>query len=322
MSERARPTARERLLARAATPSMGFVAPNSAHDAAELEALGAASLWVGGHIASHNPSPEPMVWLARLIEQTSDVVVGTATLLLPLYPPAIVAKQIADLDRAGDGRLAIGIGVGGEYASDFDACEVPIGERGSRTDESIPLLREFWTAEPVTHNGRHHRYADVRIHPAPAQAGGPPIIVTGRQPVAMRRAAALGDGWMPYLYSPARYSRSVATIRAEAERIGRPLDAFAWLAYVFVSLDDDEARAREAAVTFFGGTYGSTTEGNFADMLDRVACVGTAEQVTARLAEFVDAGADHFVVVPIAPERQDAAKHLLTEVLPQLGGRR
>jgi len=301
-------------------PAMGFVAPSHADDVAELEALGASSLWVGGHIASRNPTPEPMVWLARLVEQTSHVVVGTATLLLPLYPPAIVAKQIADLDRAGNGRLAIGIGVGGEYASDFDACEVPIGERGSRTDEAIPLLREFWTADPVSHNGRHHQYVDVRIHPAPTQPGGPPIVITGRQPVAMRRAATLGDGWMPYLYSPARYSRSVETIRTEAERIGRGLNEFAWLAYVFISLDDDESRARTAALQFFGGTYGQND--SMADMLDRVACVGTMSQVTARLAEFVAAGVDHFVLAPIGAEPQNAARRLLTEVLPQLGGRR
>src|SRR5262245_12918017 len=141
------------------SPEMGFAAPLERTHVTELEELGAASLWVGGHVASPNPSPEAMVWLARLVEQTSRCVVGTATLLLPLYPPALAAKQLADLDRAAGGRLAVGVGVGGEYASDFAACEVPIGERGSSTDEAIALLRAFWSAEPVTHRGRHHAYA-------------------------------------------------------------------------------------------------------------------------------------------------------------------
>jgi probable F420-dependent oxidoreductase len=298
-------------------PTMGFVAPAHSGEVAELEGAGAASLWVGGHIASPNPSPEVMVWLARLVEQTRQVTVGTATLLLPLYPPAIVAKQLADLDRAAAGRLAIGIGVGGEYASDFAACEVPIAERGSRTDEAIGLLRAFWTAEPVTHHGRHHRFDGVRIHPAPAQAGGPPIIVTGRQPVAMRRAARTGDGWMPYLYSPERYSRSVETIRAHADASGRDLSQFGWYAYVFVSLDDDPRKARDHAVEFLGGTYRQ----DFDAMLDRVACVGDVEQVTARLAAFVDAGADHLVVAPCGPARRESALRLLTDVLPALRSR-
>src|SRR5690348_17091179 len=89
---------------------IGFTAPQDRQQVAELEALGADSLWVGGHIASKNPSPEALVWLARLVEQTERVAVGTATLLLPLYPPGIVAKQVADIDRAADGRLRLGIG--------------------------------------------------------------------------------------------------------------------------------------------------------------------------------------------------------------------
>jgi alkanesulfonate monooxygenase SsuD/methylene tetrahydromethanopterin reductase-like flavin-dependent oxidoreductase (luciferase family) len=295
-------------------PAFGFVAPTDRQHVAELEALGAASLWVGGHIASPNPSPEVMVWLARLVEQTSRVTVGTATLLLPLYPPAIVAKQLADLDHAAGGRLAIGVGVGGEYQSDFDACEVPISERGSRTDEAIDLLRAFWTAEPVTHHGRHHRYDGVRIHPAPSTPGGPPIIVTGRQPVAMRRAVTRGAGWMPYLYSPERYARSVETIRAEAERAQRDLSDFGWYAYVFVSLDDDPRVARATAVQFLGGTYRQ----DFDAMLDRVACVGNLEQVTDRLVSFVEAGADHIALVPVSRSGQDVARCLLTDVLPKL----
>jgi probable F420-dependent oxidoreductase len=295
-------------------PLMGFVAPAERAEVAELEDLGAASLWVGGHIASPNPSPEVLVWLARLVEQTRHITVGTATLLLPLYPPAIVAKQLADLDRAARGRLAVGIGVGGEYQSDFDACEVPIAERGSRTDEALTLLRAFWTAEPVTHHGKHHSYTDVRIHPAPGTPGGPPIVVTGRQPVAMRRAVRAGDGWMPYLYSPERYARSVATIREEAAQAGRDLAGFGWYAYLFVSLDDDPQRARDSAVQFLGGTYRQ----DFDAMLDRVACVGDADQVTARLKAYVDAGVEHFVVAPCSPDRQASARRLLSEILPRV----
>jgi alkanesulfonate monooxygenase SsuD/methylene tetrahydromethanopterin reductase-like flavin-dependent oxidoreductase (luciferase family) len=292
---------------------IGFTAPQDRRQVSELEAMGADSLWVGGHIASTNPSPEALVWLARLVEQTERVAVGTATLLLPLYPPGIVAKQTADLDRAAAGRLRLGIGVGGEYLSDFDASEVPIDERGSRTDEAIHLLRQFWSAETITHHGRHHTFENIRIHPAPLQPAGPPIIVSGRKPVAMRRAARVGDGWMPYLYSPERYARSVATIREEAERHGRDLTSFGWYAYVFVSMDDDPAAARTAAQTFFGNTY----RDNFAEFLDRVACVGTPEQCTERLRAFVQAGARHLILVPCT-RQQETYRRVLTEIRPQL----
>ena len=190
---------------------VGFVAGGDPKQASAMEQLPIDSLWTGGHIASNNPSPEAMMNLARLSAVTERVKVGTSILLLPLYEPAIVAKQVADLDRATGGRLILGVGIGGEYPAEFRACHVPITERGRRTDEAIGLLRTLWTAQPITHDGRFYAMEDVRVHPAPAQPGGPPIVVAGRKEPAMRRAALLGDGWMPYLYSPRRYAANEVT---------------------------------------------------------------------------------------------------------------
>lgn len=296
--------------------SFGVMAGAPDADVAYLESLPVASLWVGGHVASPNPSPEAMVALAWLAARTERVRVGTAILLLPLYPPALVAKQIADLDRATGGRITLGVGVGGEYPSEFEACGVPVGERGARTDEAIPLLRELWSGEPVSHHGRFLDFDGVRIHPAPRQGPALPIVVAGRQPVAMRRAARFGDGWMPYLYSPRRYAASVQTIRQEAAAAGRDLARFEWFAFVFVNIDDDGDRARHAAAAFLGGTY---TRGDFAAMIDRVAAAGTVDQVTATLQDFVDAGARHLVFTPmVRGDARPLLDRLVTEVLPRL----
>ena len=119
---------------------------------------------------------------------------------------------------------------------------------------------------------------------------------------------------MPYLYSPERYARSATTIREHAARAGRDLDGFRWLAYVFVSLDDDPARARAIAVDFLGGTY----RDDFGAMIDRVAVAGDTAGVVERLGAFVDAGVEHFVLAPCGTERVQTAHRLLTEVLPQL----
>src|SRR5690606_170936 len=111
--------------------------------------------------------------------------------------PAIVAKQVADLDRATGGRVVLGVGVGGEYPAEFRACQVPVSERGRRADEAIRVIRRLWTAETITHGGPFYPMEEVRVHPAPLQPGGPPIVVAGRKEPAMVRAARLGDGWMP-----------------------------------------------------------------------------------------------------------------------------
>ena len=288
---------------------------------AELEELPIDSLWVGGHVASRNPSPEVMMALARLAALTTRVRIGTAILLLPLYPPAVIAKQVADLDRATGGRVTLGVGVGGEYPQEFRACQIPVAERGRRTNEIIPLLRRLWTAEEITHEGRFYPMADVRIHPAPVQPGGPPIVVAGRSAAAMNRAATLGDGWMPYLYSPRRYAASVEAVRAAAA--DRDLTGFGWYVWVFVNIDPDGERARHQAAASLGGTYSQ----DFREMIDGVAAAGTAAEVVAKLCAFYDAGARHFIFAPATAgqDPQPVIERLFGDVVPHLheyaGGR-
>ncbi len=295
---------------------IGLVDGGGSGSVAELEALPIDSLWVGGHVASRNPSPEAMVGLARLAALTERVRIGTSILLLPLYPPAIVAKQTADLDRATGGRLILGIGVGGEYPQEFRACRIPVNERGRRTNEAIPLIRRLWSGEEITHEGRYYAMEDVRIHPAPAQPGGPPIVVAGRSEAAMRRAATLGDGWFPYLYSPRRYAASVDVVRATAETEGRDLVDFGWYVWVFVNIDPDGESAREQAARTMGGTY----DQDFRPMVDSVAAAGTAAEVAAKLAAFYDAGARHFVFSPatVGADPRPVVDRLLGEAVPAL----
>lgn len=273
---------------------IGLVGGGDAREVEALESRALDSLWAGGHVASRNPTPEAMMGLARLAALTERVKVGTSILLLPLYPPALVAKQIADLDRATNGRVILGIGVGGEYPQEFRACQVPLDERGRRTNEMLPLLRRLWTAEEITHEGRYYSMEDVRIHPAPVQPGGPPIVVAGRKEPAMRRAATMGDGWFPYLYSPRRYAASVETIKDCAAEVGRDLSSFEWLAFVFVNVNPDGDTAREEAARSMGGTYNQ----DFSAMVDSVAAAGTADEVTAKMQAFHDAGVRHFVFSP------------------------
>ena len=295
---------------------VGLVTSGDRHEAARLEARPVDSLWVGGHLASTNPSPEVMVGLTRLVAATERVKIGSAILILPLYPPALIAKQVADLDRVSNGRLVLGIGVGGEYPQEFRAVGVPLGERGGRANEILPLLRRFWSGEEVTHHGDHYSIEEVTITPTPSQPGGPPLVVGGRKEPAMRRAAMLGDGWFPYLYSPRRYAASVATIKARAAEIHRDLARFGWYVWVFLNIDDDGERAREQAARTIGGTYSQ----DFGPLIDRVAAAGNVPEVTEKLCEFFDAGARHFVFAPVTGAESSAPTldRLFSEVLPAL----
>src|SRR5689334_5760019 len=106
----------------------GLTAPTTTDEVRALEDLGVASLWVGGQLASPNPTPDVRAALARPSAQSTTAVSGSSILLRPLYPAAIVAKQLADIDRAGAGRTVLGVGIGGEYEAEFRACQVPRAE--------------------------------------------------------------------------------------------------------------------------------------------------------------------------------------------------
>jgi probable F420-dependent oxidoreductase len=290
---------------------------------AEMERLPVESVWQGGHLLPPTATGEAITRLALMTAWTERVRVGTAILLLPLYQPVIVAKQLADLDSRSGGRLSVGIGVGGEFAREFDAVGVPLRERGGRTDEAMGVLRALWRGGPVSYHGQYFDFDEVEIRPVRPpgaagpmmQPGGPPLLVSGRKPAAMRRAARLGDGWMPYLYSPEAYRRSVLAITKEAAEAGRDLSQFEWMLYLYCSVRSDPDRARADVVGFLGSAYGDKP----GSMLDRIAPAGTPEQVAARLQDYVDAGVRHFIISPAAHEDTLQVVRLAAEeVLPRL----
>jgi alkanesulfonate monooxygenase SsuD/methylene tetrahydromethanopterin reductase-like flavin-dependent oxidoreductase (luciferase family) len=296
---------------------------------AAAERLPIESIWQGGHILPPSATGEAITRLALLAAWTERVRVGTSVLLLPLYHPVIVAKQLADLDSRSGGRVSVGVGVGGEFRAEFDAVGVPLGERGPRTDEAMQVLRALWRGGPVSHRGRFFRLEDAELRPvltpakadgeaggtAAMQADGPPLLVSGRKLPAMRRAARLGDGWMPYLMSPGAYARSVAAITHEAQAAGRDLAGFEWMMYLYCSVRRDADRAREDVAGFIGRGYG----GKPAEMLDRIAPAGTPEQVATRLQEYVDAGVRYFIISPAAAEDTlEVVTLAAREVLPRL----
>jgi len=292
---------------------------------AAAENLPIDSVWQGGHLLPPTHTGEAITRLALLTAWTERVRVGTSVLLLPLYHPVTVAKQLADLDSRSGGRVSVGVGVGGEFRAEFEAVGVPVAERGPRTDEAMLILRKLWQGGPdgVSHEGKFFQFNDLQLRPvAPPGAtmpamrdGGPPLIVSGRKEPAMRRAARLGDGWLPYLVSPGAYKRSVQTIREHAEAAGRDLEGFEWMMYLYCSIRRDGDQAREDVASFLGGAYGDKPGA----MLDRIAPAGTPEQVATRLQEYVDAGVRHFVISPAAHhDTLEVVTLAAREVLPRL----
>lgn len=166
------------------------------------------------------PYPDPLLCLAYAAAATQRLKLATGVLILPQRHPAAVAKQLATLDQLSAGRAILGVGIGW-LEEEFDAMGVPFRERVARTEEAIPAIRSLWQPGPSTFDGTFFRWGEVGASPKPVQAGGVPIHIGGHVDAAARRAARLGDGFVPGRGDADRMAEIVAIIRAECDRIGR-----------------------------------------------------------------------------------------------------
>jgi probable F420-dependent oxidoreductase len=303
--------------------TLGLGVETTAPEAQLLEELGYEYVGSGEHFMRGNPpwpSSATLPVLAVAAGATSTIRLVSSVLLVPFYHPTVLAKLTNTLDIASNGRLTLGIGVGGEFPVEFEAAGIPPRQRGGRTNECLEALRLLWTQENVHYQGRYYQLEDVTIVPPPAQEPHPPIWVAGRRDPAMKRAVRYGEGWYPYLYSPERYRDSVEKIKAFADEEGRDLSDFQWVNFQFISINDSKEEAAEVAARSLGGNY--LYSGNFMDIVGQYCILGTAEDCIRRIQDYVDAGARHFVFSWACPA-DDRPRHIETvanEIIPYFRG--
>ena len=103
---------------------------------------------------------------------------------------------------------------------EFEAIGAPPYEaRGQVTDEYIEAFRAMWTSDEPTYEGEYARVADIYFRPQPVRKPHPPIWIGGDSMPALRRAARLGDGWLPVGLAPKRPLNTVARYRDAAETL-------------------------------------------------------------------------------------------------------
>lgn len=145
---------------------------------------------------------EPATTLAFVAGVTERLRLLTHVLILPYHSPFDIAKQYATLDRLSGGRVILGVGVG-HLRPEFRALGVRYEERAEVTDEYIRLIDALWTQEEASFAGAYHDVRELVLAPRPVQQPRPPIWVGGNSRRAARRAAELGDGWVPWDVTPA-----------------------------------------------------------------------------------------------------------------------
>src|SRR6266849_1988687 len=148
-----------------------------------------------GPYTYEHPFHEPMVFFGFLAAITTRLELVTGILLLPQRQTALVAKQTAEVDVLSGGRLRLGVGIGWNYV-EYDALGKDFRTRGRRAAEQIEVLRTLWTQPLVTHRPTQHVIDNAGINPLPIRRPIPVWFGGAAEPV-LKRAARIGDGWMP-----------------------------------------------------------------------------------------------------------------------------
>ncbi|MBI4518125.1 MAG: TIGR03619 family F420-dependent LLM class oxidoreductase [Deltaproteobacteria bacterium] len=198
--------------------------------ARRAEAVGFDYLWVSEHIVQIPevvPFQGPRFYEAVsaagvLLGATSRVRLLTYIAVLPYHNPLMYAKQIATVDVLSGGRLTLGL-ASGHLQKEFQALGVSFAERGRRSDEYLKIMHELWSSELASYRGEFYSFENVIFEPKPTQKPHPPIYLGGDAKPIQRRAARLGDGWIPWLTLPEEIPDCMAYInqqRAKANRTG------------------------------------------------------------------------------------------------------
>jgi probable F420-dependent oxidoreductase len=281
---------------------LGMVLPHRSPDTVDIlavrqvaqgaEALGFRDLWVTENTLDHVFCFDPMVILTYAAAVTTTIRLGVAVVVLPVHSPIHVAHQVASLDYVSNGRAILGVGLGRD--PHYTEFQVPRELRVRRFREGVELIKALWTEPRVNYQGEIFRLEGGTMAPKPVQKPHPPIWLGGSHPDALRRAAAIADGWMGSGgSSTASFSQSVPILKAALEKAGRNPATFPISKRVFLSVHERPEVARAEVYRWYSEVY-HNPEGT-----DASGVHGTPEQVRERLEALVAMGANHLLLNPV-----------------------
>lgn len=270
---------------------VGF--PNIGQSARIAESLGFRRLWSGDHLAFRVPLLESALVLASAAAATSTIQLGFSVYLLAMRQRVHAAKQIATLQVLSQNRIVLGVGVGGEEASEWWAAGVDPSIRGARTDEMLATLPALIRGEEFDVDGPAEG-ARTRLEPA---VPVPPIWIGGRSKAALSRAARFGDVWLGAFCRPSDITRAKDELAAQAAQLGKVPPPAAMT--VFASFSESKSQAVEWAQTATGNQYRTAWSAMAPYVL-----TGNASEVAAGLQKYAEQDLQSISVVLLAPNTE------------------
>jgi alkanesulfonate monooxygenase SsuD/methylene tetrahydromethanopterin reductase-like flavin-dependent oxidoreductase (luciferase family) len=257
---------------------------------ARIESGPFATLAVGDRVAYDNLDQIVSLSAAAVLTTRPDIFLGVT--VLPMHPAALLAKQVASIDVLSQGRVVLGVGVGGR-GDDYAAVERPMRDLHQQMDEQIATMRRVWAGESLTDGA-------APVGPRPVQPGGPRIYASARGPKSLARAARWADGnfggSMPL--SPASIQVVAERTRAAWHEAGRADGPYLIDAVWFALGPHGEQMVREAGARYFEHIV---LRHGFEWTPDMAPC-SSEERLTSMIDAYEAAGWHELVFIPCSDE--------------------
>jgi alkanesulfonate monooxygenase SsuD/methylene tetrahydromethanopterin reductase-like flavin-dependent oxidoreductase (luciferase family) len=282
--------------------------------ARQAESMNVDYVFQGEHVFFHGPVSNSLIDLSFAAAATRRLKLLSSVTLIPLYPAVLLAKMAASLAVNSGGRFNLGVGVGGDFPAEFEACGVSTTGRGRATDAALDLMKGLWRGEPIGPFKSSSGEAWLSLDPLPP-GRAIPIWVGGRSSASIDRAVRIGDWWMPYLYSLDKFRRDRTQLAARSSEAARQCPRAAL--HSFVALGDTKQEAISVASRMLGTAYSQSFD---AGMIERLCIVGTSSDCAEQIHRFTEAGAEAVCFNLLAdPDDYDRRmEQLCADVLPGL----
>jgi F420-dependent oxidoreductase-like protein len=256
------------------------------------EAKGYDSVWVYDHF--HNvPKPaheavfECWTTMAALAEATTTVRLGQMVGCAAYRAPSVLAKITSNIDVISGGRLEWGIGAGW-YRNEFAGYGVPFPEpkeRLGRMRETVEIVKAMWSQPETTYDGRYFQLDRAQCDPKPLQSPHPPVWIGGGGEQVTLRVVARHADWANFGGQPHEWAHKREVLKEHCKAVGRDEEEIgkSWS-------PDLVCRETEAELAEFNSMWGEPRDKWVAGNL-----VGTPEQLTEKIARYVELGCSYFV---------------------------
>jgi probable F420-dependent oxidoreductase len=278
--------------------------------ATQAEAMGYDDLWTMEQITGHHAFLEPMAQLAYLSAITQRIRLGTAVLVTNLRHPIQLAKAASTIDHLSNGRLTLGIGLGTSTRM-YAAYGLDGERRVARFIEGVNVMKALWTEENATLEGDFQQLAGVGMEPKPLQKPHPPLWFGAHTEAAQQRAVRYGNGWMGAGSTDLdEFFVELARVKDLVTTSGRDASSFPLSKRIYLSVDDDETKAKQRIEQQLGDFYGSIAA-------DTWAIYGSPARCLEMLHRMHDAGLTHLMLHP-APVDMRHLELIAAKIAPSL----